>query len=404
MSLVRVAIIGGSGYTGGELIRLLLFHPQVELTQVASSSHAGHFVHSTHPNLRKITAMRFCHPDDLTTCDVLFLCLPHGLSGETIERYRLLAPRIIDLAADFRLRSPELYQQWYGHEHQAPHLLSEAIYGLPELHRGELSEAKLVSGTGCMATAAILGLAPLYRAGVVNQNVPVVVEAKVGSSAAGATPGTGSHHPDRSGAVRSFEPTGHRHTAELIQELGQLWPTDVGKADAVAAGVGKADAINRVPTIRAMNCQEVNKLTDGHDESGDFANSSHKLLRQTVAFSATAIELVRGVLVTGHVFINERLDERALWRIYREAYQREPFIRLVKERSGVYRYPEPKILAGSNFCDVGFALDVEQQRVVVMSALDNLMKGAAGNGVQALNCMFGWDETLGLTFPGLHPV
>jgi len=123
-----------------------------------------------------------------------------------------------------------------------------------------------------------------------------------------------------------------------------------------------------------------------------------------VAFSATAIELVRGVLVTAHVFINERLDERALWRIYREAYQREPFIRLVKERSGVYRYPEPKILAGSNFCDVGFALDVEQQRVVVISALDNLMKGAAGNGVQALNCMFGWDETLGLTFPGLHPV
>jgi N-acetyl-gamma-glutamyl-phosphate/LysW-gamma-L-alpha-aminoadipyl-6-phosphate reductase len=204
-----------------------------------------------------------------------------------------------------------------------------------------------------MATAAILGLAPLYRAGIVNQNIPLVVEAKVGSSAAGATPGAGSHHPDRSGAVRSFEPTGHRHTAELIQELGRF---------------------------------------------------NGNLLSQTVAFSATAIELVRGVLVTGHVFINERLDERALWRIYREAYQREPFIRLVKERSGSYRYPEPKILAGSNFCDVGFALDVEQQRVVVMSALDNLIKGAAGNGVQALNCMFGWDETLGLTFPGLHPV
>ncbi len=353
MSRVRVAIVGGSGYTGGELIRLLLFHPQVELTQVASSSHAGHFVHSTHPNLRKLTAMRFCHPDDLSTCDVVFLCLPHGMSAGAIERYQAIAPRIIDLAADFRLRSPELYQRWYGHEHQAPQLLSKAIYGLPELHREELSEAKLVSGTGCMATTAILGLAPLYRAGIVNQNIPLVVEAKVGSSAAGATPGASSHHPDRSGAVRSFEPTGHRHTAELIQELGQF---------------------------------------------------NGGLLSQTVAFSATAIELVRGILITAHVFLNERLDERALWRIYREAYQREPFMRLVKERSGVYRYPEPKILAGSNFCDVGFALDVEQQRVVVMSALDNLMKGAAGNGVQALNCMFGWEETLGLTFPGLHPV
>ncbi len=374
MSRVRVAIVGGSGYTGGELIRLLLFHPQVELAQVASSSHAGHFVHSTHPNLRKLTAMRFCHPDDLTTCDVVFLCLPHGMSAEAIERYRILAPRVIDLAADFRLRSPELYQRWYGHEHQASHLLSEAIYGLPELHREELSEAKLVSGTGCMATTAILGLAPLYRAGIVNQNVPLVVEAKVGSSAAGATPGASSHHPDRSGAVRSFEPTGHRHTAELIQELGRLWPTD-----GVSAGA-KIDNQLGVPA------------------------SSVGLLSQTVAFSATAIELVRGILVTAHVFLNERLDERALWRIYREAYQREPFIRLVKERTGVYRYPEPKILAGSNFCDVGFALDVEQQRVVVMSALDNLMKGAAGNGVQALNCMFGWEETLGLTFPGLHPV
>jgi N-acetyl-gamma-glutamyl-phosphate/LysW-gamma-L-alpha-aminoadipyl-6-phosphate reductase len=337
---------------------------------------------------------------------MLFLCLPHGMSGGAIEHYQAIAPRIIDLAADFRLHLPELYQHWYGHEHQAPHLLSEAIYGLPELHREELSEAKLVSGTGCMATTAILGLAPLYRAGIVNQNIPLVVDAKVGSSAAGATPGASSHHPDRSGAVRSFEPTGHRHTAELIQELGQFRSMDAVPVDVVPAdAMGDGGRDKSGPYTRAtvcppgMNCQGGNKLSNGRDEAG-----FSRLLSQTVAFSATAIELVRGVLVTAHVFINERLDERALWRIYREAYQREPFIRLVKERSGVYRYPEPKILAGSNFCDVGFALDVEQQRVVVISALDNLMKGAAGNGVQALNCMFGWDETLGLTFPGLHPV
>ncbi len=353
MSRIRAAIIGGSGYTGGELARLLLFHPQVELTQVASSSRAGHFLHSTHPNLRKLTTLRYCQPDDITECDVLFLCLPHGVSSEAIARYRSLAPRVIDLAGDFRLRSAALYEHWYGHQHKAPELLAEAVYGLPELHRAELREATLVSGTGCMATTAILGLAPLYRAGIVNHALPLVVEAKVGSSAAGAAPGASSHHPDRSGAVRSFEPTGHRHTAELIQELG---------------GVSGGE------------------------------------LQQTVAFSATAIELVRGILVTAHVFVNEQLDERALWRIYREAYGREPFIRLVKERSGVYRYPEPKILAGSNYCDIGFELDVAQQRVVVIAALDNLMKGAAGNGVQALNCMFGWDETTGLTFPGLHPV
>jgi len=355
MSRLRVAIVGGSGYTGGELARLLLFHPEVELTQIASSSQAGHYLHSAHPNLRKITNIRFCHPDDLTSCDVLCLCLPHGASAKAIERYRGLAPRVIDLAADFRLRSAELYADWYGGPHSAPDLLRSTVYGLPELHRAELPEASLVSGTGCMAAAAILGLAPLYRAGVVNKNIPLVVDAKVGSSAAGATPGASSHHPDRSGAVRSFQPTGHRHSAELLQELGRV---------------------------------------SGADEE----------LKQIVAFSATSVELVRGVLVTAHVFVNADLDERALWRIYREAYQREPFIRLVKERGGVYRYPEPKILAGSNYCDIGFEYDPEQRRVVVIAALDNLMKGAAGNAVQALNSMCGWDETLGLTFPGLHPV
>ena len=353
MSRLRVAIVGGSGYTGGELIRLLLFHPQVELVQVASSSHAGHYLHSAHPNLRKLCGLRFCHPDDLTSCDVLFLCLPHGASSRAIMAYRGLASRVIDLSADFRLRSTTLYERWYGSPHSIPELLAEAVYGLPELHRSELAEATFVSGTGCMATAAILGLAPLYRSGVVDSAIPLVIEAKVGSSAAGATPGASSHHPDRSGAVRSFQPTGHRHTAELIQELG---------------------------------CVSTNTLS------------------QSVAFSATAIEMVRGVLITAHVFVRESLDERTLWRMYREAYQREPFIRLVKERTGTYRYPEPKILAGSNFCDIGFEYDAEQRRVVVIAALDNLMKGAAGNSVQALNAMYGWDETLGLTFPGLHPV
>lgn len=353
MSRLRVAIVGGSGYTAGELLRILIFHPEVEIVQVASGSHAGQFVYSTHPNLRGVTTLRYCRPDDLTTCDLLFLCLPHGRSAQDIERYRELAPRVIDLSADFRLRSPELYARWYGSEHPAPALLSEAVYGLPELHREQLHSASLVSGTGCMATAAILGLAPLYRAGLVEQKMPLVVEAKIGSSAAGATPGASSHHPDRSGAVRSFQPTGHRHSAELQQELGR---------------------------------------------------ASGSELAQLLAFSATAVEMVRGILVTAQVFVNEIVDEKRLWRVYREAYGHEPFVRLVKERQGVYRYPEPKILSGSNYCDVGFELDAEQGRVVVMAALDNLVKGAAGNAVQSMNCMFGWDETLGLSFPGLHPV
>jgi len=383
MNRLRVTIAGGSGYVGGELARLLLFHPQIELTQVASSSHAGHYLHSVHPNLRRQCSLRFCHPDDLASSDVLFLCLPHGTSAREIERYQNIAPRIIDLSADFRLRSAALYEQWYGEVHPAPHLLAEAVYGLPELHRAELPGATLVSGTGCMATAAILGLAPLYRAGLVNDAMPLVVEAKVGSSAAGVTPGAGSHHPDRSGAVRSFQPTGHRHTAELIQELGQIM------------GVGTVHRA-RTPEADKSAVGTINRPLRG--VPGHFGIGTTR-----IAFSATAVELVRGVLITAHVFVNELIDERALWRLYRETYQQEPFIRLVKERNGVYRYPEPKILAGSNYCDIGFELDADQQRVVVIAALDNLMKGAAGNAVQALNCMCGWDETLGLTFPGLHP-
>jgi len=269
MSQLRVAIMGGSGYTGGELIRLLLFHPQIELVQVASSSHTGQYVHSVHPNLRKLCMLRFCHPDDLTSCNTLFLCLPHGVSSQDIEHYRKIADRVIDLSADFRLRSAALYQRWYGSPHSRPDLLAEAIYGLPELHREELLEATFVSGTGCMATAAILGLAPLYRSGIVNTTIPLVVEAKVGSSAAGATPGAGSHHPDRSGAVRSFQPTGHRHTAELLQELG---------------------------------------------------NISGGELQQPIAFSATAIELVRGVLITAH--LPRSLSARAIYTPGQRAQRR----------------------------------------------------------------------------------
>src|SRR5215471_15805153 len=285
MNQLRVAIVGGSGYVGGELARLLLFHPEVELTQVASSSHAGQYLHSVHPNLRKQCSLRFCHPDDLTSCDVLFLSLPHGTSAIEIERYQCIAQRIIDLSADFRLRSAALYEQWYGEAHYASYLLAQAVYGLPELHRVELADATLVSGTGCMATATILGLAPLYRAGLVNDAMPLVVEAKVGSSAAGAIPGAGSHHPDRSGAVRSFQPTGHRHTAELIQELGQIMgmgaehQTNTLGTDKSAVGTG----------LKGTPQASLRPLRRFPGQFG--AGMTH------IAFSATAVELVRGVLI-----------------------------------------------------------------------------------------------------------
>ena len=348
---MKVSIIGGSGYAGGELLRLLLDHPDVEVAQVSSESNLGRFVYAIHPNLRGRTRCKFCQAKQIEPCDVLFVALHHGQTQEQIEEWAKLAPRLVDLSSDFRLRDPAHYTRWYGHEHTAPQWLDRFVYGLPELHRDEIRRAKYVSGVGCNATATILGLYPLFKADLVDRTRDTFVEVKVGSSEGGRRENPGSHHPERSGAVRSFAPTGHRHTAEVIQELA----------------LGGAEP--------------------------------------TVHFSGTAIELVRGILATAHAFLKDAtLTERDLWKVYRSAYSDEPFVRIVKERQGIYRYPEPKILAGSNYCDVGFALDESTGRVVAISAIDNLMKGAAGSAVQCMNLMCGFEETAGLTFPGLHPI
>ncbi len=347
MTALRVSIVGASGYTGGELVRLLARHPRVALAQLTSERHAGRPVTERHPNLRRVVDLTFCPAAELEPCDALFLCLPHGRAMDAIDRYAALAPRLIDLSADFRLRDAAAYPTWYGRPHSRPELLPRFVYGIPELHRDAMREAAWVSSAGCNATAVILALWPLFARGVVQRD-RTVVEAKVGSSEGGAQATDATHHPERSGVVRSYRPTGHRHTAEMVQELG-------------GQGV-------------------------------------------TVHFSATAVEMVRGVLATCQVFLTDDLDERAVWRLYREAYGAEPFIRLVKSREGVHRYPEPKLLSGSNYCDIGFERDASSNRLVVMSAIDNLMKGAAGQAVQAFNLMHRLDETVGLEFPGLHPI
>jgi N-acetyl-gamma-glutamyl-phosphate/LysW-gamma-L-alpha-aminoadipyl-6-phosphate reductase len=346
----RVSVVGGSGYAGGELVRLLIDHPGAELVQVTSERNAGKFVRLLHPNLRKRTDLKFTSIEALQEVDVLFIALPHGVAMGKMTELRRKAPIIIDLSADFRLRNAADYRKWYGHDHELPEMLGEFVYGIPELHRDDLREADLISSAGCMSTTAILGLWPLYKAGVADLNRPVITEAKTGSSGSGGAPGLGSHHPERAGVMRSFKPTGHRHSAEIIQEL----------------------------------------TFDGRSPE--------------VAFSATSYDAVRGILATSHVYLTEPLTDKDLWKIYRAAYNNEPFIRIVKESGGVHRYPEPKILSGSNYCDVGWERDPNSNRVVVLSALDNLMKGAAGQAVQAFNIRGGFCETLGLEFAGLHPI
>ena len=341
--MISVSIVGGSGYAGGELLRLLLLHPECEVKQVTSERFSGRFIHSVHPNLRKTILLKFCVIAELEHCDVLFLCLPHGEAMRQIDKFQQIAPRLVDLSADFRLRDEISYARWYGGEHTRPDLLGSFAYGIPERHRDAIRAATRVACAGCNATVSILALGPLVALGFVET---AVIEVKAGSSEGGNVASDASHHPERSGVVRSYKPTGHRHVGEIQQELGDV----------------------------------------------------------PIHFSATSIEMVRGILATCHVFLKQDLDEKAIWKIFRGAYNDEPFVRIVKEQSGIYRYPEPKLLAGTNYCDIGFERDTSSSRLVVISAIDNLMKGAAGQAVQCLNIMLGFEETAGLTFPGLHPV
>ena len=339
----RVGIVGGSGYTGGELLRWLHFHPQAQVTQITSREYAGQYVHSVHPNMRGVSQLQFIHPDALQPCDVLFLCLPHGTASRHIDDYQRLAPVIIDLSADFRLDDAAAYERWYGEAHPAPDWLPRFVYGLPEFNRERLRGATHASGVGCNATVVNLALLPLVRAGVAQR---VTAEIKVGSSEGGNQANAGSHHPVRSGAVRAYRATGHRHHAEVSMVLGDDAP---------------------------------------------------------VRFSVTAIEMVRGVHLLAHVDLNDTLTEKDLWKVYRGAYRGEPFVRLVNSRSGLHRLPEPRIVAGTNFCDIGFELDADGRHLVVVAALDNLGKGAAGSAVQCMNLMLGFDECDGLQFFGVYP-
>lgn len=342
---VKVGIVGASGYGGGELLRLMLRHPDVQVDFVTSNRFAGRRVKEVHPNLRSSELTFHRHEDALAkNVDALFLAGPHGTSAPRMRHYLKCAERVFDLSADFRLRDLGAYQRYYGWAHPDPELLAQRAYGIAELHREDIRSAKLVSGAGCIATTSILSLAPLARSGLLADGMPVVVDAKVGSSAAGAEHSASTHHPERAGCVRPYAPTGHRHEAEILQETG---------------------------------------------------------LR--VGLSCHAVEIVRGILATSHVWVKPGTTEKDVWKAYRAAYGSEPFVRIVKERAGLYRYPESKLTAGTNEFHVGFELDESSNRLVVLGALDNLCKGTAGAAVQNFNLAFGIPETRGLDLQGLHP-
>lgn len=345
MEQLSVGIVGGSGYAGGEFLRLALSHPNLNVTQVTSERNAGSPVQFVHPNLRGRTNLKFRKMAELEAVDVLVLALPHGSAAGHIGRFEALGQTIIDLSADFRIKDPALFEQYYGEPHPAPESLASWVYGNPELHREDLRGATRIACAGCFATSVILALYPLLKLGVPAPK-DIIATGLVGSSAAGASASDASHHPEREGSLRVYKATGHRHTAEVIQELPGRFP---------------------------------------------------------IHLTAISTPRVRGILTTTQVWLPDGYSERDAWGAFREVYAEEPFIRLVKVARGIHRYPDPKLLDGTNYCDIGFEMDQESGRIVVMSAIDNLVKGTAGHAVQSLNIARGYPETTGLDFAGLHP-
>jgi N-acetyl-gamma-glutamyl-phosphate/LysW-gamma-L-alpha-aminoadipyl-6-phosphate reductase len=340
---MKASVVGASGYVGGDLLRILLGHPHVELQEVTSDRHQGSPVGLVHPNLRGVTDLRFSSADELNPCDVLFIALPHGESMRRMRALLALAPLVIDLTADFRIRDADLYAEYHREPHAAPELVDSFVTGCPELNAAAIPGADRIAVPGCMANAAMLALAPVASAGLLAGLVHV--DARTGSSGSGRRASERNGHAERSGAMRVFAVARHRHEAEIRQ------------------------------------------LTGLH-----------------VQMSATGVEAVRGVQVLARAPLTEAVDHRDLRALYRQAYGDAPFVRLVAQRRGTFRYPDPKVLLGSNFCDVGFEVTADGRAVVLISALDNLVKGAGGNAVQCLNVRAGWAEDAGLRFPGLHPV
>lgn len=353
--MVRVGILAASGYIGGELLRLLLQHPEVQVTMATSRKYAGEYVFRVHPNLRGVTDMQFA-PQDVSklagSVDVAFAALPHGESVKVLPQLADAGLKIIDLSADFRLSDKGQYPAWYGYEHPRPDLLEKFVFSIPEINRDRVKGATLVSSPGCMAITTILALAPLLKEkslGIDKEHI--VVDAKIGSSGSGGKPSLSTHFSERYNVVRPYKPAGHRHSAEIEQVLV------------------------------AMAGEQVK-----------------------VSMSAHAVNMVRGILSTCHVFTENALKPIDVWKAYRSMYQDSFFIRLVRDKHGPFRLPDPKLVIGSNFCDIGFEIEERTSRLVTLSATDNLIKGAAGNAIQSMNLMLGFDEKTGIAMAPLHPV
>lgn len=340
---IKVGIYGGSGYGGSELLRILLLHPNVEITFVTANEQAGKRVSEVHRNFAGLTDLVFSSapegPAALTGVDCVFLALPHGQAMDVVPTLPAHA-KAIDLSGDFRLRNQQEFEKHYARPHTAMSAQSEFVYGLTETNREAIRSARLVANPGCFATATLLGLAPLAATGAINGRV--IVDAKTGSSGSGAKAAANTHHPQRMNSFYAYKPFTHQHVPEIEQELRCI---------------------------------------------GDWESE--------LVFMTHSLPVARGIFASIYLETNNELTEAELRTLFADFYRDSFFVRLVDGS------PDINWVKTTNFCDIGFA--TRGQSVVVFSAIDNLVKGAAGQAVQNMNLMFGVDEKTGLMLVGTNP-
>jgi N-acetyl-gamma-glutamyl-phosphate reductase len=337
---IRVAVVGGTGYTGFELITLLLHHSMVELTEVTSQSYAGQPISEVFPALQKNCSL-VCTQLDLQRlvdiADCVFVALPHKTAMEVVAPLVRAGKRVVDLSADFRFRSPEIYEEWYQ-EHTAKDLLAEAVYGLPELHGEKIRAANLVGNPGCYPTGVILAAAPLVAAGVVDLD-SLIADCKSGVSGAGRAPTLGTHFCEANEGFAAYKVAEHRHTPEIEQELSTVAGRPI-----------------------------------------------------KVVFTPHLVPMSRGILTTLYANLSKSVSEEEVSGLYQDAYERAVFVRVLQQG----KLPSTLYVRGTNYCDIGWRIESRTGRIITISAIDNLTRGASGQAICNMNLMFGLDEAEGL--------
>lgn len=364
--MVKAGIVGGTGYTGVELLRLLAGHPEVELSVITSRSEAGTAVADMFPSLRGHVDLVFSEPDakTLAACDVVFFATPNGVAMQSVPELLQAGVKIIDLAADFRLKDPAVWKQWYGMDHACTEVLAEAVYGLPELNREAIKAARLVANPGCYPTAVQLGLLPLLEAGVVSTG-QIIADCKSGVSGAGRGANVGTLLCEAGESFKAYGVAGHRHWPEIRQGLAAVSGAEVG--------------LTFVPHLTPM------------------ARGIHATLYATLKADSTTLKADYTTLKADST--TPKAGDVDLQALFEQRYANEPFVDVLPAGS----HPETRSVRGANMCRIAVHRPQDADTLVILSVIDNLVKGAAGQAVQNLNLMFGLAETAGLEAVALAP-